>query len=115
MTPLRPLLLLSAFLAAACLASPPGRRQYNYGFDVHDPFQRREDDKHPIVADLPRVNGSLPLRREIRDLEKDDDIWNLFILALSWMQYTDQSKWSSWYQIAGTPARTQTPTSSLSH
>ena len=104
MTPLRPLLFF-AFLATACLASFPVRRQYNYGFDVHDPFQKRKHVKHPIVTGLPRLNGSLPLRREIRDLEKDDDIWNLFILALSWMQYTDQSKWSSWYQIAGTPER----------
>lgn len=103
MRPLRSILLLLACLATTCLAGLANRRQYNYGFDVHSPFERRHDVKHPIVTGLPRENGTIPLRREIRDLEKDPDIWNLFILALSWMQYTDQNKWSSWYQIAGMP------------
>jgi tyrosinase len=47
------------------------------------------------------VDGQPQLRQEIRDLQKDDDLWNLYILALSWMQYTPQDSPFSWYQIAG--------------
>ncbi|KAI1768268.1 Di-copper centre-containing protein [Hypoxylon sp. FL1150] len=77
----------------------PGR--YDYGFNVDLRLQKREPLQSPIVTGLPRVNGSSPLRRDIRDLAKDEDGWTLYILALNWMQYTDQDSPFSWYQITG--------------
>jgi hypothetical protein len=49
----------------------------------------------------PKANGSVPLRREIRDLQKDTTMWTLYILALDMLQYTNQSDLLSWYQIGG--------------
>ena len=34
-------------------------------------------------------------------MEKDTDLWTLYILGLNMMQYTDQSELLSYYQIAG--------------
>ncbi|RYP87352.1 hypothetical protein DL769_000556 [Monosporascus sp. CRB-8-3] len=101
MLPLRFTVLLSACFVPTHLASFSGRGQYEYGSDVHARFQKRQGYRPPIVTGLPSVDGHLPSRREIRELEKDEDLWNLFLLALSWMQYTDQDVWSSWYKIAG--------------
>ncbi|RYP23081.1 hypothetical protein DL765_001336 [Monosporascus sp. GIB2] len=101
MLPLRLVIFLSAWLVPTRPASLSGRRQYDYGSDVHTRFQKRQGYRPPIVTGLPSVDGHLPARREIRELEKDEDLWNLFLLALSWMQYTDQDVWSSWYKIAG--------------
>lgn len=86
--------------------TPPGR--YDYGFSVDLRLRKREPSQSPIVTGLPRVNGTSPIRPDIRDLEKDEDGWNLFILALNWMQFTDQDSPFSWYQITGTPARDKT-------
>lgn len=47
------------------------------------------------------VNGSLPLRQEVRELEENTDLWTLYILGLDMMQGTDQNDLLSWYQIAG--------------
>ncbi|CAK7220176.1 hypothetical protein SBRCBS47491_004101 [Sporothrix bragantina] len=43
----------------------------------------------------------MPPRQEIRQMEKDTDLWTLYILGLNMMQYTDQSELLSYYQIAG--------------
>lgn len=47
------------------------------------------------------LNGTMPARKEIRRLEQNTDLWTLYILGLSLMQYTDQSQLLSYYQIAG--------------
>jgi tyrosinase len=41
-------------------------------------------------------------RREIRDLEKDAELWNMYMLALSRFQAMDQREKISYYQVAGT-------------
>ena len=40
-------------------------------------------------------------RLEIRDLEKQPEMWNLFIQAMEKFQSMDQKEKKSWFQIAG--------------
>jgi hypothetical protein len=48
------------------------------------------------------VNGSLPLRLELRELQKDPTMWTLYILGLDYLQRNkSQSHIESWYQLAG--------------
>ncbi|CAJ2502021.1 Uu.00g048740.m01.CDS01 [Anthostomella pinea] len=94
-------LLCSCFLVAACLATYDGPGQYNYGVNARLRLRKRQYTQSFIVSSLPRIDGKPQLRVELRDLEKDEDKWNLYLLALSWMQYTDQESPFSWYQIAG--------------
>ncbi|KAI0817947.1 hypothetical protein GGR55DRAFT_685409 [Xylaria sp. FL0064] len=61
---------------------------------------RRDFGQSSIVGSLPLIDGQPQPRLEIRDLEKNHDQWNLYLLALSWMQYTSQDSPFSWYQIA---------------
>ncbi|KAI0392389.1 Di-copper centre-containing protein [Xylariaceae sp. FL0594] len=79
-------------------------KTYDYGA-IRGPrshnLQKRSFSQSSIVGSLPLADGQLPQRIEIRDLEKDADLWNLYILAVSWMQYTAQESPFSWYQIAG--------------
>lgn len=77
---------------------------YNYGFDITKSLkEKRQSDGYIVTTGMPLTqNGSVPIRREIRDLQQDADQWVLYILALDMMQYTDQSDESSWYSILGT-------------
>ncbi len=46
--------------------------------------------------------GPIPIRRELRDLEKNyPDQWNLYILALADFQNVPESEQLSYYGIAG--------------
>ena len=40
-------------------------------------------------------------RQELRELEKDAELWNIFIQAFSRFQAMDQSQKTSFYQVAG--------------
>lgn len=54
------------------------------------------------VHTLTRCPGSLPLRREIRDLEASfPDQFNLFVLGMRALQARPKEDPSSYYQIAG--------------
>ncbi|KAI8965927.1 Di-copper centre-containing protein [Daldinia sp. FL1419] len=75
--------------------------QYDYGFNADLRLRKRDPFQSTIVAGAPRVDGQALLRPDIRDLQKDEDKWNLYLLALSWMQFTDQEAQFSWYQITG--------------
>ncbi|OTA64590.1 Di-copper centre-containing protein [Hypoxylon sp. EC38] len=75
--------------------------QYDYGFNVDLRLRKREPTQSHIVTGLPRVDGQTQLRPDIRDLQKDEDKWNLYLLTLSWLQYTNQDSPFSWYQITG--------------
>ena|SRR6266566_3425698 len=90
---------LSASLGLAAVgASLP----YDYGFDVAGAVRRQVESPTPFVAKgLRGVNGSLPLRLEIGQLQQQQEKWTLYLLGLSMMQYTDQSQLLSYYQIAG--------------
>ena len=73
---------------------------YDYGFDVHGRVKREVGQASRVVV---RGDGGpdIRVRQEIRQLERDQDVWNLYILALSMMQFTDQSEPTSWYGITG--------------
>lgn len=49
-----------------------------------------------------QATGAVPLRREIRDLQKNfPDQWNVYLLGLKDFQETDENDPLSYYQIAG--------------
>ncbi|KAI0136498.1 hypothetical protein BJ170DRAFT_677371 [Xylariales sp. AK1849] len=90
---------LLLLLSTSLVVSHSGQR-YDYGKNVDYVFQKREVNQSAIVGSLP-FNGSMPLRPEVRELEKNHEMWSLYILALSWMQWMDQTEPSSWYGITG--------------
>lgn len=96
------LALLVAISSAAPNARHPMARQ-PYG------LMRRqmESGYYPVtgVQSGLRSNGSIPYRLEIRELQKDGDLWNLYLLGLERLQATEQSDKLSWYQIAGMSSR----------
>ncbi|KAF2259352.1 Di-copper centre-containing protein [Lojkania enalia] len=54
------------------------------------------------VPTTPGPNGSLPLRREIRDLQANyPDQWNLYLLGLADLQKKPATDLLSYYQLAG--------------
>ena len=96
---------LICFVSAAVGESgdPSDQRNYggyDYGFDVGR-FLKHEWDERFVLGPLPMVNGTPPLRVEVRELEEDKDKWTLYLLALSQMQYMDQSDPLSWFQFSG--------------
>ncbi|KAI9808406.1 MAG: hypothetical protein M1826_004170 [Phylliscum demangeonii] len=51
------------------------------------------------ASNAPRV------RRELRDLQQDTDLWNLYLIGLNRLQATPQNQLLSWYQISGIHGR----------
>ncbi|KAM0435964.1 hypothetical protein ACHAPT_002856 [Fusarium lateritium] len=94
---MRGILLLGGLFGMLAAAQP-----YNYGADIQSLTPRQEASSRVVVKPLPITrNGTLPLRPEIREMKADRYKWDLFILALSMLQYTSQDDPRSWYQIAG--------------
>ncbi|KAK1989511.1 hypothetical protein LZ30DRAFT_788407 [Colletotrichum cereale] len=92
-------LSLTIFLATIVLATPYSP-VYDYGFDVRK-LDKRQAGEPIIVAKLPSINGTVPVRQEIRQMKQNPFKWNLFLLASSMLQYTNQEEELSWYKIAG--------------
>ncbi|KJZ73017.1 hypothetical protein HIM_07589 [Hirsutella minnesotensis 3608] len=92
-------LLLCTLGASLVLAQATG---YDFGTDISH-LSRRQDGTAPIViGKLPLApDGSVPKRLEIRQMKADRYKWDLFILALSLIQFVGQDDPLSWYQIAG--------------
>jgi len=67
-------------------------------------MKRQDANSFPVTGarDGGGPNGSLPIRMEIRELQKNTDMWTLYILGMSYMHWTGQENPLSWYQIAGT-------------
>lgn len=86
---------------AAVVAAWRPNGGYNYAQDVRMTLGKRQIDQSPFTTGLPLVDGSIPLRVEIRQMQKYHEQWTLYILALSWLQYTDQEDPYSWYRLAG--------------
>ncbi|KAH0538314.1 hypothetical protein FGG08_005088 [Glutinoglossum americanum] len=54
-------------------------------------------------------DGSVPLRLEIRELQKNADLWNLYLLGLDRLQKVGQNELTSYYQLSGIHGRPYTP------
>ncbi|KAI1382190.1 Di-copper centre-containing protein [Hypoxylon crocopeplum] len=90
------------FLFSTILADLVHAGQYDYGFHANLRLRKLKGPVQSfIVSGLPRADGETPLRPDIRELQRDEDKWSLYILALSMMQYTNQESPFSWYQITG--------------
>jgi len=94
------LALLAVPLLLGKLATCEHHVPYDFGIGV-GPLVKRKTEQPIVVAPLQKVDGTVPLRHEIRELEKNKDQWTLYILGLSMMQFVDQSEPLSYYQIAG--------------
>lgn len=73
---------------------------YNYGFDISSRVKRQLAQRRMVVVNE-KTGSAIQVRQEIRQLEQDKDLWTLYILGLSMMQFTDQSSPTSWYGITG--------------
>ncbi|WAO92752.1 Tyrosinase [Fusarium falciforme] len=94
---MRDILLLGGLFGILATAQP-----YNYGADIQSLTRRQDTSDRVVIKPLPIIrNGTMPLRYEIREMKADRYKWDLFILALSMLQYTSQDDPRSWYQIAG--------------
>ncbi|KAH8647567.1 common central domain of tyrosinase-domain-containing protein [Tricladium varicosporioides] len=84
---------------------------YDYGVD-RNTIAKRQSQDFLAVTGVPTGNASnepIPVRLEIRDLEKDQTMWTLYILGLDMMQYMDQTSPTSWYGIMGIHGRPYLP------
>lgn len=74
----------------------------------HHHHQRRSlniSSSFPITGVTFNGSGPIPQRLEIRQLQKNDCQWNLYLLALAQFQSMNQSTMTSYYQIAGIHGR----------
>jgi tyrosinase len=98
-------LRLALLVPLVCLAQTLVFAQYsayNYGFDVKTRVKRQLARRSELVVrDKTATVGDVVVRQEIRQLEKDADLWTLYILALSMLQFTDQTSPTSYYGLAG--------------
>ncbi|EAA35587.2 Di-copper centre-containing protein [Neurospora crassa] len=93
------LLFLAVFVAHFVLAQYGA---YNYGFDAAKLIKRQLASQEPVPVVTGAEGGeTIRPRQEIRQLEQDKELWTLYILGLSLMQFTDQSSPVSWYGITG--------------
>ena len=102
------LLLLSGGVNALNLSRPAFPR-YEYSSHLSYIHSRQGSPLnqtlgyYPVTGVLDRElnDGSLPVRREIREVENDTDTWTLYLLGLDFMQATQQEDPTSWYKIMG--------------
>ena len=94
--------LFAAFTLASTALAQQQYHGYDFGPDAHLRLKRQEMEGPWILRSLTTVDGDLPLRKEIRDLENNEDQWTLYLLGLSMMQFTKQTDNVSWYKITGT-------------
>lgn len=104
----RLLLVLSAVTNTLAASTPrfPSYQYNSHTLHFHkrqNRFQNQTLGYYPVTGVLDRGldNGSLPVRREIRELEKDQDLWTLYLLGLDAMQASEQAEPTSWYKIMG--------------
>ena len=103
------LFLILSTATTALAASKEGLPRYRYNFQASHIHRRQSGFQNqtlgyvPVTGVLDRgfVDGSLPVRREIRDLEKDQHLWTLYLLGLDYMQSSEQDDPMSWYKIMG--------------
>ena len=71
---------------------------------------KRDSSSFPITGVKTGItsDGTVPNRIEIRELQKNNVPWNLYLLALERFQSKDQSDMLSYYQISGIHGRPYT-------
>lgn len=102
------LLLLIAARSASSISTSAFPR-YEYSSHVSHIHSRQDGSQnqtlgyYPVTGVLDRElnDGSLPVRREIREMEIDQDLWTLYLLGLDLMQATQQEDPTSWYKVMG--------------
>ncbi|KAK3300469.1 uncharacterized protein B0H64DRAFT_428534 [Chaetomium fimeti] len=97
------LLRLPLLLALFCLVDTLVVAQYSaydYGFNVNKRIKRQLDPRSTMVVQ-DKTGGDIHVRQEIRQIEQDRELWTLYILGLSMLQYTDQASPMSYYGLAG--------------
>ena len=103
------LVLLLSWILDCGVPSILARSQGHAAVEARATRVKRQFQSFPITGAPGGVgsDGSVPLRREIRDLENNDKpMWNLYILALHrYMQDSDQSSQLSYYGVAGIHGR----------
>ncbi|TVY38862.1 Tyrosinase [Lachnellula subtilissima] len=97
---------LLAILGASCIQSTYADDHGPYNYDgvrniARNPIVPRQSSQNFYPVTGPTSNGTVVVRQEIRELQKDSTLWTLYILALDFMQYTNQTEMLSWYQLAG--------------
>lgn len=100
------LALLVLQCAAIALASPLLKHQVYNAALPGTGLQRRQTET--VVVTGITTFGTQP-RLEIRQLQKNADQWNIFLLGMKRFQETDQSDMNSYYQIAGIHGRPYVP------
>jgi tyrosinase len=100
------LILLLAVCALVTTVVSHQYTGYDFGAGISRLNRRRSITQSALVFNqLASVteddDDNKALRKEIRDLEQNEDQWTLYILGLSMMQYTNQSDEISWYQVTG--------------
>lgn len=87
-----------------CMVSLVVGQSYDYGFDAARSYnaKRQLGGNIVVTTGMPVDPGPVPVRPDIRDLQKDPDKWSLYVLALDMMQWTEQSQPTSWFAIGGT-------------
>ena len=76
---------------------------YEYGIDRNAILKRQSPSSFAIngIHTGTGPGGSLPLRLEIRDLEKDNTTWTLYLLGLDMLHSKNQTEMLSWYSLTG--------------
>jgi tyrosinase len=106
--PAASLLLLAfvAFLHTAAAAAVPLLNHQIEELTRHDdavhPLNRRQNTNSSGHTVVTGIQGTSPQPRlEIRQLEKNADQWNIYLLGMRRFMSTNQSEKLSYYQIAG--------------
>ncbi|TVY93845.1 Tyrosinase [Lachnellula willkommii] len=97
---------LLAILGASCIQSTYADDHGSYNYDsvrnlARNPIVPRQSTQNFYPVTGPASNGTVVLRQEIRELQKNQTLWTLYVLALDILQYTNQTDMLSWYQIGG--------------
>ena len=106
-------LLLLAFVAFLQLVAPAAVPLLNHQieeFTRHDdavhPLNRRQNTNSSGFTIVTGIQNTSPQPRlEIRQLEKNADQWNIYLLGMRRFMRTNQTEKLSYYQIAGKLSR----------
>ncbi|KAF2012125.1 Di-copper centre-containing protein [Aaosphaeria arxii CBS 175.79] len=99
------ILFTSLLISPSSLASPVG---FTDGSVSDEALRTLEERQQSVIVTLGAANfgdNNAHPRLEVRELERNTDQWNLFLLGLRRFQNTDQRDKLSYYQISGIHGR----------